>query len=251
MLIYRLLCRILIQNVLFGGAYYSFNYYMPINLQVVRELSPIRASAYQVPYYVTHGVWSTVSALIILRLQRKGGRSYSLIFLTGFATWTIAMVALAVDAEYQVPDLVIILMVLVGIGTGSSFQNSVLAISAQADKETRGLAVGTRNILRFFGGALGTAISSALMRNRLFAKLPPEMDFHMAASTFSHSALQKFDPAEQVAVQEAYNSAITWVFAGAAIMVGICFLLCPLIKDKSQKQVKDEEIQQSLGSVPE
>lgn len=152
------------------------------------------------------------------------------------------MVVLAVDSQYQVPGLVIILMILVGIGTGSSFQNSVMAISSQADKDTRGLAVGTRNILRFFGGALGTAISSVVMRSRLLAKLPPGLvDFNMAASTFSHASLERFNSGQERAVRGAYDSAITWVFGAAAIMVGVCFLLCPLIKDKSEKQVNDEE----------
>ena len=52
----RTIATILIQNVLFGATYYSFSYYMPLNLQVVREMPPIDASAYQVPYYVTHGM---------------------------------------------------------------------------------------------------------------------------------------------------------------------------------------------------
>ncbi|CZT25782.1 uncharacterized protein RCC_11451 [Ramularia collo-cygni] len=238
----RTIATVIVQNIFLGAAYYTFNYYMPINLQVVRELSPIKASSYQVPYYITHGVWSTASALIILRLQRKGGRSYSLIFFAGFATWTIAMVALAVDSEYPVSGVVIFLMVLVGIGTGSSFQNSVMAISAQASIETRGLAVGTRNVLRFFGGALGTAISSAVMRNRLLAEIPEGLvDFRLAASTFSNAALERFNAEQADAVQHAYNNAITWVFGTAAIMVGVCFVLCPLIKDQSQKQMQDEE----------
>lgn len=51
----RTIATILVQNVLFGATYYSFNYYLPLNLQVVRELPALTASAYQVPYYVTHG----------------------------------------------------------------------------------------------------------------------------------------------------------------------------------------------------
>lgn len=51
----RTIATILVQNVLFGATYYSFNYYLPLNLQVVREMPALTASAYQVPYYVVHG----------------------------------------------------------------------------------------------------------------------------------------------------------------------------------------------------
>lgn len=235
----RTIATILIQNILFGAAYYSFSYYLPLNLQVVRELPEIEASAMQVPYYVCHGAWSTISALIILKLQQKGKRSYSTIFLVGFAVWTLAMALLGVDSEYRVPGLVAILGVLVGIGTGSSFQNSVMAISAQVDEETKGVAVGTRNVLRFFGGALGTAISSTILRDRLIASLPAELEY-LAGSTFSPAVNQLNEP-EEIAAQEAYDSAIAWVFYVSAIMVGVCFSLCPLIRDDSQAKPREEE----------
>lgn len=152
------------------------------------------------------------------------------------------MFALSVDSSFHVEGLAILFNVMVGIGTGCSFQNSVMAIASQADAETRGLAVGTRNMLRFFGGALGTAISSAVMPQRLHARLPPGLvDFHRATATFSHASLKQFNPEQEKAVQAAYGNAITWVFAIAAAMVYICFSLCPFIEDKSQRQIMEEE----------
>ena len=153
------------------------------------------------------------------------------------------MANLAVDSEYQVTGLAIFLMILVGIGTGSSFQNSVMAISAEVDKETKGVAVGTRNILRFFGGALGTAISSAIFRYQLDAQLPQDLpaEYHIADSAFSHHPFDRLTEAQRDAVQEAYDGAIAWVFYVSAIFVGVCFLLCPLIRDSHQTKKLDEE----------
>lgn len=51
----RTIATILLQNILFGATYYSFSFYLPLNLQVVREMPALIASAYQVPYYVVHG----------------------------------------------------------------------------------------------------------------------------------------------------------------------------------------------------
>ncbi|KXT15049.1 hypothetical protein AC579_4878 [Pseudocercospora musae] len=239
----RTIATILVQNVLFGATYYSFSYYLPLNLQVVRELPALTASVYQVPYYVTHGAWSTVSALVILQLQKRGWRSYSLIFFCGFAVWTVAMVVLALDSEYRVRGLVNFLSILVGIGTGSSFQNSVLAISVQADRDTKALAVGTRNVLRSFGGALGTAVSSAVLQQRLQATLPRDLpaDFHIADSAFSHASFERLSDAQRAQVEESYDGAIMWVFFVSAIFMAVCFLLCPLIKDQSSKPTLDCE----------
>ncbi|USW58074.1 Putative major facilitator superfamily, MFS transporter superfamily [Septoria linicola] len=239
----RTVATILVQNVLFGATYYSFSYYMPLNLQVVRELPAVVASAYQVPYYVCHGITSTVTALVILRLQKRGMRSYSIIFLVGFAVWTVAMANLAVDSEYQVPGLAIFLMILVGIATGSTFQNSVMAISAEVDNDIKGVAVGDRNMLRFFGGALGTAISSAIFRGQLDKQLPQDLpaEFHIADSAFSHHPFDRLTDAQRTAVQEAYDGAIAWVFYVSAILVGVCFLLCPLIRDGQKKNRVEEE----------
>lgn len=184
-----------------------------------------------------------MSALVILRLQKRGMRSYSIIFLVGFAVWSIAMANLAVDSEYRISGLAIFLMILVGIGTGSTFQNSVMAISAEVDKDIKGVAVGTRNILRFFGGALGTAISSAIFRNQLDKQLPSDLpeEFHIADSAFSHHPFDRLTDAQRNAVQEAYDGAIAWVFYVSAIFVGVCFLLCPLIRDgQKDKRVEDD-----------
>lgn len=235
----RTIATIFIQNVLFGAAYYSTSYYLPLNLQVVREMSEIKASAMQIPYYVCHGAWSAISALMILKLQKKGKRSYSTIFFVGFAVWTLAMILLGMDSEYRFPGFVAFLGVLVGIGTGSSFQNSVLAISAQVDNDTKGVAVGTRNVLRFLGGAIGIAVSSTILRTQLIASLPDHLD-HLAGSPFSPSLLELTEQ-NQVMTQEAYDSAIASAFYTSAAMVGVCFLLCPFVKDKKTEKPKDEE----------
>ncbi|KAK4508816.1 hypothetical protein PRZ48_002555 [Zasmidium cellare] len=48
------IAAILVQNVLFGAVYYGFTYFVPLYLQVVRELDPVKGSALFVPYFATH-----------------------------------------------------------------------------------------------------------------------------------------------------------------------------------------------------
>lgn len=67
----RTLTAIYSQNVLFGAAYYTFIYFLPIYLMVVRQIEPLPASAMMIPYFVCHGAWSAGSARVVLRLQRN------------------------------------------------------------------------------------------------------------------------------------------------------------------------------------
>lgn len=68
----RTLSAIYIQNLLFGAAYYTFIYFLPVYLMVVRQYDPVKASAMMTGYFVCHGIWSTISGKIILWLQRNG-----------------------------------------------------------------------------------------------------------------------------------------------------------------------------------
>lgn len=243
----RTIAAILAQNVLFGAAYYSFTYFLPLTIEVVRELSPLRAAVMMVAYFLTHGISSTISALVVNMLQKRKMISYSLVFIFAFAVWTVAMSLLAyqngaIDAEYV--GVVVVLEIMVGIGTGSTFQNSVMAIRSQVTAEHNAVALGTRNVLRFFGGALGTAISSVILRTGLRANLPGRLDY-LAMGAFSRPHFSQLSDADAELVQSAYVSATSWIFYTSSILVGICLFLCLFIRDDDGKSYK-----QGKGASP-
>lgn len=66
------LSAIYLQNLLFGSAYYTFIYFLPMYLMVVRQIEPLKASAIMISYFAFHGIWSAASARVILWLQRRG-----------------------------------------------------------------------------------------------------------------------------------------------------------------------------------
>lgn len=68
----RTLSAIYVQNTLFGAAYYSFIYFLPVYLTMVRGIKSVPAAAMMVPYFIFHGAWSAGSARIVLWLQKKG-----------------------------------------------------------------------------------------------------------------------------------------------------------------------------------
>lgn len=228
----RTIAAILVQNILFGAVYYGFTYFVPLYLQVVRGMQPMKGSALFVPYFVMHGVWSTVSGLIVSLLQNRGRKSYSYVLTFGFLVWTLAMGLLAwqssmVDSSL---GLFVLFEVFVGFGTGSVFQNSIMAIRAQVTSEHNAVAVSTRNVLRFFGGALGIAISSVVLENRLKYTMPWRLEW-VSDSAFSRTPEKQLSPSDQVLVQHAYAGAIAWAWYISTCMIGMCVLLCLLIRD--------------------
>ncbi|USW55846.1 Putative MFS transporter superfamily [Septoria linicola] len=130
-----------------------------------------------VPYFITHGLVSALSAQLVVYLKSKGRRSYSLVMSSGFTIWTVAMALLGWECVAQIHHLVLAFGIFVGLGTGSVFQNSVSALSSAVDRDEEAVAVGTRNVVRFFGGALGTAISYAVLNADMRAHLPPELKY--------------------------------------------------------------------------
>lgn len=228
------------QNVIIGAAYYSFIFFIPITLQVVRHMNPIKAAGMCVAYFVTHGVWTALSSRIIVRLQNSGRPSYSVIFYVGYVSWTLAMSLLAYDSIKQLNNgmALIAITVLVGIGTGSVFQNSVMAITAQAAPEDKATALSTRNVLRFFGGAVGTTIASTILRATLEDKLPDEL-MKLAHDAVFELARDRIIGKDHLIVEDAYAVAISRVFYTASAGLGLCLLVTPLIQEIPSKKKND------------
>jgi len=244
----RTLAAIYMQNILFGGAYYSFTYFLPLSFQVVAGWSLIKSAVSMIPYFVTHGTWGIFSALIVRDLQKRGHRSFSYMFYFGFGVWMIADGLIAWNFSATVPGLVYFLEVLVGFGTGSTFTNSVLAIRAQVTAEHNAVAVGTRNVLRFFGGALGTAISSVILSTQFSAALPSRLEY--LAEEASEPNTTGLSASDERIVHEAYTKAVGWVFYISLAFLGGCFLLNLLIKDNKQKKPAPRDVENSNITTP-
>lgn len=231
-----------VQNILLGAVYYSFTYFLPLLFQVVRQLPAIHAAALFIPYMCMHGVWSAASGYLVTILDKTVNKrekgSYILILGFGFAMWTIGMIILTVYGRHvQCPiGLLVAMEILVGLGTGSTFQNSVNAIRNQVEAKDSAVALSARNVLRFFGGALGVAISSTIVQSRLRTDLPKRLG-SIADSAFSRPVMDAYSPADQLRVRSAYADAISYVFFASMVMTAVCFVCCFGLKyDKRMKE---------------
>ena len=216
------------QNFCYGVVYYSQLYYLPLFFQNARRMSPIISATLLLPIPCAQMTSSILSGQYISRLERYGEVIWS-----GFFLWTLGVgLTCMFDLKTSIPAIVIILIIQ-GIGAGFVFQPTLVALQAHSTKAQRAVVISNRNFLRSLGGAIGLAISAAVLQNSLKSALPPEFA-SLASSSYSKPDFStlKASPSQVHEILKAYAHASRTVFIMNVPFIGLCLLGCLLIKDR-------------------
>lgn len=227
----------LIQNFLFGIVYYSQLYYLPLFFQNARQLSPITSAALLLPLTGAQMVSSMLAGQYISRKER-----YGIIIWTGFILWTLGVgLTCTFNLESRLYTMALVLLVQ-GVGVGLIFQPTLVALQAHCTKAQRAVVISNRNFLRSLGGAVGLAISGAVLQNTLKMAMPPEFAF-LALSSYSTPDLDALgaSPAKMRGILEAYARASRTVFIMNVPFIGACLFGCLLIKDHGLQRPDEME----------
>lgn len=223
----------LAQSFFLGASYYSYLYFLPLYYQNVKGYSPLVSAALLLPIVVTQAITSTLAGLTMSRFN-----FYGYILWGGFGIWLCGSGLLIIaDKNLHVGWLSFFLF-LVGMGTGMVFQPTLVALQAQTPKMQRAVVTSNRNFLRSSGGAVGLAVSSAILANVLRGSLPDHLSY-VANSTFAAPDLSTFDVQDQEAIASAYASASRAVFIFCAPLNAICLALCVFIRDHGLMRDED------------
>ena len=181
--------------------------YLPLFFQLVMGRSPSHAGLLMAP--LMGGV--ILTAVTGGRLVSRTGR-YKIFPVIGLLLASASFLAIAFSAENAagVTPLVIALIVL---GAGFGFVMPIMTVALQnvVRREDLGAATSASAFLRSLGGALGVALSGAVVTARLHMLLPPSTHLE------SLSRLSKGTAGNPVVI-EAYRHAIaTNFFTGAAL----------------------------------
>ncbi|GAB7354796.1 hypothetical protein MBLNU459_g5189t1 [Dothideomycetes sp. NU459] len=240
----------LLQSFLLGCSYYSYLYYLPLYYQNVHGYTPLISAVLLLPLVIAQSIFSIISGQYISRLNRYGELLWA-----GFGAWTLgAGLMIAVDRSTPAGRIAGF-CVLIGLGVGFTFQPTIVALQAHCTKAQRAVVISNRNLLRSLGGAVGLAVSSALMGNALRAALPPRLRF-VAQNTFAAPDLAAFGPADRVAIEDAYASASRAVFVFCTPVIGVAFLACAFVKDRGLQRKEEVANEQRIlderdgGGVP-
>jgi len=225
----------LAQSFLLGAAYYSYLYFLPLYFQNVRGKSALIAACLQLPLVGAQSSFSVLSGLYMSRFNRYGE-----IIWIGFGIWTIGSGLLVLANETINFGWIALFLILMGFGTGLVFQPTLVALQAHCPKSQRAVVTSNRNFLRSSGGAVGLAVSSAILANVLKASLPPRLHA-IANSTFAAPDLSTFSAADRAVIKQAYATASRAVFIWCVPLLALCLLLCALIKDHGLVRKEERE----------
>lgn len=228
----------LLQSFLLGCCYYSYLYYLPLYYQNVHGYTPLMSAVLLLPLVIAQSIFSIISGQYLSRLNRYGELLW-----TGFGIWTLGAGLLILVDRTTSAGKIAGFCILIGIGVGFTFQPTIVALQAHCTKAQRAVVISNRNLLRSLGGAVGLAVSSALMGNTLRGGLPPDLQY-VAQSTFATPDLAGFSVADRLVIEEAYAGASRAVFIFCTPVIGVAFLACAFVKDNGLQRKEDVVVEQ-------
>jgi MFS family permease len=247
----------LIQNFLFGLCMYTQQYMLPLYYQNVRRMTPLHSAMMMLPMTLVQAIFSVNSGQYISRTKRYGE-----VIWTGFTFFAVGTCLCTLfERTTSLWEIGLILGVL-GLGNGNVFQPTIVALQAHCTKPQRAVVISVRNFFRCLGGAIGLAVSSAILQNVLKRQLPEQFSY-LAASTYAKPDYSHFSEADGLLINEAYAKASHTVWIFMAPVAGLAFLLCVFVRDRgltrpdelpeSQEEPQDVEkcVQEETRSVQE
>ncbi|EGP90116.1 unnamed protein product [Zymoseptoria tritici ST99CH_3D1] len=223
------------QSFLLGMSYYSYIYFLPLYFQNVRGESPLIAACLQLPLVIAQTIASTAAGFYVSFFSR-----YLEVIYSGFAIWTLGGGLLIMADRTVSLGLVSLYLAIIGIGTGFVFQPTLVALQAQCPKAQRAVVTSNRNFIRSAGGAVGLAVSSAILSNVLKGSLPERLQ-SVANSVFVAPDLANYPMIDADAIADAYANASRAVFIFCVPLAGVAFLLSALIKDRGLVRQEEKE----------
>jgi EmrB/QacA subfamily drug resistance transporter len=194
--------------------------YLPLFLQLVRGQSPTASGLQLLPMMGGMLLMSIISGQAISRSGK-----YRAFPIAGTAILTAGLFLLSqIDASTSAAAVSLRVGV-AGVGLGMVMQVLVLAAQNAVDYEDLGVATAGVTLFRSIGGSLGTAVLGALFAGHVAHLAGAET--HLNVGT-----MQSLAPAQRAAYAEAISGGIAFIFAVAAAVGALGFLLSWLLEHK-------------------
>ena len=136
------------------------------------------------------------------------------------------------------PGVIAVIVAVMGIGIGFTFQPTLVAFQAHSTKSQRAVVISDRNFFRCLGGACGLAVSAALLQATLRSNLPSGYEY-LSDSTYSLPSKSEVPDADWTKILDAYVQASRSVFTLQVPLIGVCFLACIFIRDRGLERPKE------------
>lgn len=243
-----LLSLVFSTNFLYGMTYYSFLYYVPYYFQIIRGYNPIMASVLIIPLVLTQAITSILSGQIISYTGH-----YKNVILFGYGMWLLACGLLLLWSETINIGVVVVVLIVMGVGLGFTFQPCMIAAQAQAKKSERAVVIGTRNVIRSFGGAIGIAMGSLIVSNSLlkeinqalihkkkYENIPHNYLNYLKLHIYTKIEISGLNEKQVFVIRSMYMRSIMNFFYLGIPLIGICFLSSFFLRDRGVQCIDEE-----------
>jgi EmrB/QacA subfamily drug resistance transporter len=215
-----------------GFALFGSITYLPLFLQIVGGATPTLSGLELLPLMAGLLLTSIGSGQIISRTGH-----YRPFPIVGTAIMTVGLVLLSTLTAHTSHVESSAFMFVLGLGLGCVMQVLVLAVQNAVDYRDLGVATSGATLFRSIGGSVGTAVLGSIFSNRLKAELSSVLPRSKAGSLssvshLSSAAVKKLPPALHTGYLQAFTNALTTVFAVAAGVAAVAFLLSWLLEER-------------------
>jgi len=196
--------------------------FLPLFFQLVLGASPADAGLMISP--MMGGV--ICASFLGGRLVSKTGR-YKRFPVAGLAAATSAYLAMSWAAAHGTATVWIeAVLVVMGFGIGFVMPNLTTAIQNAVERRDLGAATSASAFLRSLGGALGVALSGAILTTRLRGAAIPSGGIQ----DLDH--IVRLSPAQHAAVVDVYAHALSATFLAGAAIAGCAFVLVLFLPER-------------------
>jgi MFS family permease len=198
--------------------------FLPIYLQVVKQVSPLASGLMLTPMMLGMLVTSVISGRLISRFGR-----YKLFPVIGTATMTLGLGALSFLSVEGSAWQTTLDALWLGLGMGMVMQVLVLAVQNSVDYQQLGVATSGTMLFRALGGALGVALFGAIFAHGLHAALARYGLAYLASA--GPAVVHSLPPDLHEPYISSVMAALRPVFQVAAVISALGFALAWLLRE--------------------
>jgi len=218
-------------------------FFLPVFVQGVVGNSVTNSGAILVPMLVAMIVTSVAGGQLI---SRTG--SYKLQLLAGLAVMGVGYFLLSTFDINTTNHEVIVAMILIGLGLGTSMQTYVLIVQNSVTRQDMAVATSATQLSRSIGAAVGLAILGTLLSQGMassmakylpasaLAKLEASGGGATATAVFDPSQLAKLPPAIELGIRHGLADALHPVFLAGVPIIAVAFIATLFIKELPLRQ---------------
>ncbi|HEY6934670.1 MAG TPA: MDR family MFS transporter [Marmoricola sp.] len=213
----------IIGSIAVGVAQFGASVFLGQYFQVARGHTPTESGLLMMPLILGSMIGSAGSGAFITRTGKWKG------IMLGGSGLLIAGLALMGPTNHTTPIWQLnVLMVLIGLGTGSLMQNLVLVVQNTVDVTDIGAASGVVTFFRSLGGTIGIAVLGAVLANNVSDRITTGLAAQGIHPTASGSTgtldLAALPPAVVTVVRTAYADATGRIFLIAGLLTVLTLL---------------------------